>query len=503
MIIFESFLNLLNPFTLIAMTFGVTWGIFLGAMPGFGAALGMALLIPFTFGINPNVALPMLAGVYAGAIYGGGITSILVGVPGTSSAAATIMDGFPMTQKGESNRALTTSVLSSSFGGIFGGIILLVFAPMLAKVTLLFGPAEYFVLAIFGLTIIAAITGGSIMKGLIAGVFGLLMSTVGIDVIAGGSRFTFGQMYLYDGFPIIPLVLSLFAFPRCMLIIRESFRKGPTTLSGGIGSSGGPTITLREMVRMWRTLFRSSILGTIIGIIPGAGANIACWVGYTEAKRNSKTPEKFGTGIPEGVAAAEAANNAVEGGSMVPMLTLSIPGNSASAVMLGALMIHGLIPGSELFTKYASITYTYMLAIIFSNFIMLAIGYYASRFFARLVDVPVVILAPAMLLVTMMGSFATRQYVFDMWITVVLGTICFLLTLAKYPMPSILLGVILGPIAEGGFRRAMLISHGDWTVFFTRPICLIMLVLSALSIYAGIRMNQKTIAKKTSILEQK
>ena len=491
MVLFESFLSLFNFYTLIAMIFGVTWGIFLGAMPGFGAALGMALLIPFTFGIDPNVALPMLAGVYAGAIYGGGITAIMVGVPGTSAAAATIMDGFAMTQKGESNKALTTSVIASSFGGIFGGIILLIFAPMLAKVTLLFGPAEYFVLAIFGLSIIAALTGGSILRGLIAGGFGLLLSTVGIDVVTGESRFTFGQMYLFDGFPIIPLILSLFAFPRCMLMIRESLLKGPATLSGDFGGGGGPAIAFKEIGRMWRTLLRSSILGTIIGIIPGAGANIACWVGYTEAKRNSKTPEKFGTGIPEGVAAAEAANNAVEGGSMVPMLTLSIPGNSASAVMLGALMIHGMVPGAELFTKYASITYTYMLAIIFSNFIMLAIGFYASRLFARLVDVPIVILAPAMLLVTMIGSFATRQYVFDMWITVVLGTICFLLTLANYPMPSILLGVILGPIAERGFRRAMLIHGGDWTVFFTRPICIILFVLTALSIYAGIRMNKK------------
>jgi putative tricarboxylic transport membrane protein len=491
MVIFESFLNLFHPFTLIAMTMGVTWGIFMGATPGFGSALGMALLIPFTFGMDPIVALPMLAGVYAGAIYGGGITAILVGVPGTSAAAATVEDGFAMTKKGESNRALSTSVISSAFGGIFGGFILLFFAPMLARVTLLFGPAEYFILAVFGLTIIAALTGSSILKGLIGGTFGLLLGTVGLDPVEGESRFTFDIMYLYDGFPIIPLILSLFAFPRCMVMIREGFMKGPTTLSGGIGGGGGPRITLKEIVEKWRTLIRSSIIGTAIGIIPGAGANIACWVSYAEAKRKSKAPEKFGTGIPEGVIAAEAANNAVEGGSMVPLLTLSIPGNSASAVMLGALLIHGMVPGPDLFTKYAHITYTYMVAVIFCNFIMLAIGYYASRYFARLADVPFTILAPLMVLVTMMGSFATRQYLFDMWITVVLGAICYMLTLVKYPMPSILLGVILGPIAERGFRRAMLISHGDWTVFFTRPICIILLILTALSIYAGLKMGKK------------
>jgi putative tricarboxylic transport membrane protein len=498
-IIVESFLNLLQPFTLIAMTLGVTWGIFMGATPGFGSALGMALLIPFTFGMDPLVALPMLAGVYAGAIYGGGITSILLGIPGTSAAAATIEDGFPMTQKGESNRALSTSVISSAFGGIFGGIILLFFAPMLAKVTLLFGPAEYFILAVFGLTIIASLTGKSILKGLICGVFGLLLGTIGLDPVEGESRFTYDVMYLYDGLPIIPVVLSLFAFPRCMIMIREGFKKGPTTLSNGIEGGGGPRIKFREIGKKWKTLIRSSLIGTFIGIIPGAGANIACWVSYAEAKRKSKTPEKFGKGTYEGVIAAEAANNAVEGGSMVPLLTLSIPGNSASAIMLGALLIHGMVPGPDLFTKYAEITYTYMVAVICCNFILLAIGYYTSRYFAKLVDVPFSILAPLMVLVTMMGSFAVRQYPFDMWITVVLGTICYLLTLVKFPMPPILLGIILGPIAERGFRRAMLISHDDWTVFFTRPICIVLLILTALSIYAGMKMSKK---KKTKPLKE-
>jgi putative tricarboxylic transport membrane protein len=488
MVILEGLLNLLNPFTLIAMTLGVMWGMFMGATPGFGSALGMALLIPFTFGMDPNVALPMLAGVYAGAIFGGGITAILVGVPGTSSAAATVQDGFAMTRKGQSNRALSTSVISSSFGGIFGGIILLFFAPKLVKIALLFGPAEYFILAIFGLTIIAVVSGGSILKGLICGIFGLLLGTIGLDPIEGESRFTCEAMYLYDGLPIIPIILSLFAFPRCLLMIRQSLSGNTTTLSGGTGS--GSRITISEMTKMWKTLIRSSIIGTIIGIIPAAGSNIACWVSYAEAKRKSKTPEKFGTGIPEGVVAAEAANNAVEGGSMIPLLTLSIPGNSASAIMLGALLIHGLVPGPNLFTKYGSITYTYMLAVIFCNFIMLGIGYYASRYFARLTQVPLSILAPIMLLVTLLGSFATRQYIFDIWITIILGTICYLLTLGRFPMPAILLGFILGPIAERGFRRAMLISEGNWTIFLTRPLCLILLILTGLSIYTGLRMNR-------------
>ena len=490
LLLLKSFLNVWHPYTILAMVFGVSWGILMGAMPGFGGTLGMALLIPFTFGMHPNIALPMLTAVYSGAMFGGGITSILLGIPGTSAAAATILDGFAMTQNGESNRALTTSAFSSSFGGAFGGVVLLLFAPILARLSLLFGPAEFFVLAIFGLTIIASLTGGSILKGLISGTLGLILGTVGIDPLAGVSRFTFKIVYLYDGMPLIPIVLALFAFPRCLKMIKESFGSGPNTLSGGI-KGGGPRVTFREIVRMWKTILYSSCIGSIIGVIPGAGSNIACWVAYSEAKRTSKHPEKFGTGIPEGVAAAEAANNSVEGGAMVPLLTLSIPGNAGAAVMLAALLIHGLVPGPDLFTKHAAVTYTYIMAVIFCNVIMFFLAWYASRFYAKMADVPFIVLAPIMLLVTLMGAFSSRQYVFDIWVTVIFGSVFFLLSLVEFPMPPALLGLILGPIAETGFRRALLISHGSWLIFVTRPICIILIILAAFSIYTGIRMNQK------------
>jgi putative tricarboxylic transport membrane protein len=469
------------------MIMGVFFGIFLGALPGFGATLGIAILIPFTFGLDPELALPMLAGVYSGAIYGGSITAIMVGIPGTSAAAATVIDGFEMTRKGESRKALTTAVFSSSFGGFVGGFSLLLFATILSKFTLKFGPAEYFMLSLFGLTIIATVVGKSMIKGLIAGLLGLLLGMVGIDPITGFNRFTFGQMYLIDGFPLIPVILALFAFPRSLTMIRDIFKEKKTTLANKLFRENGEPMTLKGMRRMWKILVRSSIIGTVVGMIPGAGANIACWIGVSEAKRNSKHPERFGTGIPEGVVAAEAANNATEGGSLIPMLTLSIPGSSAAAVMFGALMIHGMVPGPMLFTKYALTTYTYIWAIIINSFIMLIIGYYGSRLFARLANIPLVILTPVMILITLLGAFAMRQLVFDVWITIILGTVCYLLSLSKYPMPPILLGFILGPIAEKGFRRAMLISHNDWTIFFTRPICIILIIFIILSLYTGIR----------------
>lgn len=494
MVILEAFIQIFKPFTLLAMTFGVAWGIICGVLPGLGATIGIALLIPFTFGMDPMVALPMVAGVYVGAMYGGGITSIMLGVPGTSAAAATVFDGHPLAQKGMANKALTTSVAASAIGGMVSAIALLTIAPPLAKASLAFGPHEYFLLAIFGLTIIAALSPNSLIKGVLAGLFGLLLSTVGIDPVTGFMRFTFGQMYLFDGFPVLPLILGLFAFPRCLQLVYDLVQTGAAQISSAAARGGGPAIKFAELLGMRRTLARSSLIGTLIGILPGAGANIACFVGYALAKRSAKDPASFGRGNPEGVAAAEAANNAVVGGSLVPLLTLSIPGSATAAVVLGALMIHGLVPGPQLFQKYADVTYTFIGAAFFANIVMFLLGWYGSRLFAKVVDIPVFILAPIMLLISLVGSFATRQYVFDIWVTVGIGIVCYFLTKADFPMPSVLLGVILGPIAESGFRRAMLISGNDLTSFFSRPLSLLLIALTLLSLYAGWQMYRSDAA---------
>ena len=493
--IINSLLNLLDPIVILAMTFGTIWGILNGAMPGFGASSACALLIPFTFGVDPIVALPMLAGVYAGGIYGGSITAIMVGVPGTSAAAATVYDGYELTKKGQSKKALTTAVVASAIGGMFSAIVLLVAAPLLARSALLFGPPEYFLLAIFGLTVIASLSGTSILKGVMGGLLGLFLGMVGMDPILGVMRFSFGSMYLYDSIPLIPLILGLFAFPRCLLLVKKVFQKGTETISSDLSSGGGNPITLKELIKMWKTLLRSSILGTIIGIIPAAGGNIACFVGYSEAKRNSKDPSKFGTGITEGVIAAEAANNSVCGGSLIPMLTLGIPGNATSAVLLGALMIQGLIPGFQLFSKYADITYTFIFAMFFANIIMLLIGWYGARFFGKIAEVPVTVLVPAMLLISLVGAFVSRQYVFDMGITAGIGIVGYFLMRAGFPMPTILLGAILSPIAEKGFRTAMKITHWDLTIFFKRPLSLVLIMLTLLSLYAGWRMSTGLLRK--------
>ncbi len=501
--LFGAVLNLLKPLTFLAMSVGVGWGIICGALPGLGATIGIALLIPFTFGMSPLVALPMLAGVYAGAIYGGGITAVLLGVPGTSADAATVYDGYPLAQKGLANKGLTTSVSASAFGGMFSALILLFLAPPLAKASLAFGPPEYFLVAIFGLTIIAALSTSSIIKGIMAGFLGLLLGTIGIDPIVGDMRFTFGAVYLYDGFPLVPLILGLFAFPRCMVLIEDLVRKGSSQISLNLDDGGGPKLTWRETWQMKRTYFRSAFLGTLIGILPGAGANIACFVGYASAKRASKKPELFGTGIPEGVAASEAANNGTCNGSLVPLLTLSIPGSPTAAVILGALMIHGLVPGADLFTKHAEVTYTFIVSAFFCNIIMLVMGWYGSKWFGKIVQVPTYILAPAMLLVSLVGAFTVRQYTFDIGVTIGIGTAAYFLSRAGFPMASILLGAILGPMAEAGFRRAMLIGQNDLTIFLTRPLSLALVILTLASVFAGWRMQKKSKPMKDALSGKK
>jgi putative tricarboxylic transport membrane protein len=497
--LFDAVTNLLRPLTFLAMSAGVAWGIICGALPGLGATIGIALLIPFTFGMDPTIALPMLAGVYAGAIYGGGITAVLLGVPGTSADAATVYDGHPLAQKGLANKGLTASVTASAFGGMFSALVLLFLAPPLARASLAFGPAEYFLVAIFGLTIIAVLSTTSMIKGIMAGFLGLLIGTVGIDPITGDMRFTFGSVYLYDGFPLIPLILGLFAFPRCMSMIEDLIRKGSSQISIETEDGGGPPLTLREIWAMKRTYLRSAFLGTLIGIIPGAGANIACFVGYAAAKQASKTPEKFGTGIAEGVAASEAANNGVCNGSLVPLLTLSIPGSPTAAVILGALMIHGLVPGADLFTKHAEVTYTFIASAFFCNIIMLFMGWYGSRWFCKLVQIPTYIMAPAMLLISLVGAFTVRQYTFDIGVTIGIGTVAYFLTRVGFPMASILLGAILGPMAEAGFRRAMLIGQNDLTIFLTRPLSLALVILTLASVVIGWRMQKKTRALEAEL----
>jgi putative tricarboxylic transport membrane protein len=487
----NGIVNLTQPAVFAAMSLGVAWGIVCGALPGLGATIGIALLVPFTYGISPTVALPMLAGVYAGAIYGGGITAVLLGVPGTSADAATVFDGYPLAQQGMANKALGASVTASAFGGMFSALALLLLAPPLARFSLAFGPHEFFLVAVFGLTVIAALAPTSILRGLMGGALGLLIGTVGVDPITGAMRFTFGRVELFDGVPLIPMLLGLFAFPRAVQLVWDLLDGGSRRISQSDTAGGGPKMTSAEMVASWATYLRSAVLGTIIGIIPGAGGNIACFVGYAAARRAAKDPTSYGKGNLDGVVASESANNATCSASLIPLLTLSIPGSPTAAVILGALLIHGMAPGANLFTQHAETTYTFIAAGFFCNLIMLAMGWYGGRWFGMLVNIPTGVLAPAMMLIAFVGAFAARQQLFDLGVMIVVGIAATALVKIGVPMAAVLLGAILGPMAEAGFRRAMLISDWDLTSFLQRPLSLALIVLSLLSILAGARLARQ------------
>jgi putative tricarboxylic transport membrane protein len=386
-----GFASVLHWKSLMMVFFGVTGGIMVGSLPGLTATMGVALLVPFTFGLPINQAMGMLLGIFSGAIYGGSISAILIRTPGTPAAAATLLDGYPMAKRGEAGRALSMSVFASFIGGFTGALIMSFLSPQISKVALKFGAPEYFALAVFGLSIIISVSGNSIIKGIIAGFFGLLISTIGFDPISGFPRFTYGSMDLFEGPAFIPTLIGLFAFSEVF--------KGVETITSKQKVENKLNRLFpewKDIKASWRDILKSSIMGTFIGSIPGAGSDIAAFVGYSEAKRRSKTPEKFGTGTIEGVAAAEAANNACTGGAMIPMLSLGVPGDAVTAVLLGAFVVQGLQPGPLLYRDHLDVVYAVFAAMMIANIVMFIVGSFGAKLFAKVITVNRSILLPVL-----------------------------------------------------------------------------------------------------------
>lgn len=474
--LFAGILSVIEPITFLLVVAGVFVGVLAAALPGLTGSMAIALLIPLTFGLGPSQAIAMCAAIYLGAQYGGAITAILIKVPGSPAAAATVLDGYPLAQKGQAGKALGVAITSSALGGIFGVIILILFAPPLAKVALRFGPAEYFALGLFGLSVVSSLATKSLVKGLISALLGLAVATLGLDSISGYARFTFGLLHLRDGIHFIPLMIGLFAVSEVFNSVAKRMKE---TLPSKTAALKMPS--LREMKMLWKTLLRSSCIGTFIGTLPGTGGTISSFIAYNEAVRWSKEPQKFGTGAIEGVAAPEAANNAGCGGAMIPLLTLGIPGSATTAVMLGAFIIHGIRPGPFLFQSNLDVVYTIFMAMFIANFLMLGIGIYGAKLFARVVLIPYGVLAPIVLVLASIGSFAIRGSMMDLGIMFVAGLIGFVMMNHGFPLAPMVLGVILGPIAENGLRRALLITSGDMIPILTKPIVLVLLVLSLIS----------------------
>lgn len=477
----QGFLNVLT-FEILALTIlGVMIGIAIGSLPGLTATMGVALILPITFKMESLTGILMLLGVYCGAMYGGSISAILLRTPGTPAAAATIFDGYPMARRGEAGRALGISAVASFGGGLISVIALILIAPQLAKVALRFSAPEFFGLAVFGLSIIASISGKSIIKGLLSGTFGLLLSTIGIDLITGTQRFTFGNMNLFNGLAFIPVMIGLFAMSQAFTSIENMLSEKHI-----IQKVGSILPSKADMKQILPSILRGGIIGTIIGIIPGAGGEIGAFVSYNEAKRWSKYPEKFGTGIAEGLAAPEAGNNGVTGGAMIPLLTLGIPGDAVTAILLGALMVQGLQPGPLLFTEHAGLVYTIFVGFLLANVFMLVLGLFGAKYFAKVISIPSHILTPVIFVLCIVGSYAINNSFFDVMIMFGFGILGYLMEKAEFPVSPIVLALILGPMAERELRKALMMSNGSISILFTRPISLILILVALVTLFMPI-----------------
>ena len=463
---FADLLPLLLHWKIWALTFaGVALGLFFGALPGVGPAVSVAVLSPLTLYWGAADALVFLGVLYPAAVYGGSISAILFNVPGHAGSAATALDGFPMCSRGEGSVALGLSVTSSFFGGLVGAVALVMFSPLLAGFALKFGPAENFVLAILGLSVIAVVIRGSTIKGLVMACLGLLFSTIGYDVITGHVRFTFGTLYLQDGVPFVQALIGLFAIAQVIqLSISGQAIAREARLSGHI--LDGFFATLRYPFNV----LRSSVIGTIVGALPGAGMVTASFLSYAEAVRSSKDPDSFGKGQAEGIVAAEAANNAAIMAGLIPTITLGIPGGAGVAVFLGVMIMHGIAPGPLAFVQSRPEMSALFLGLILANFVILLLGLTVSPYFARATLTPNYVIVPSILVLSLFGSYGLRNSMEDVLLTVAFGFVGYAMNRTGFPVVPFILGLILGPIAEQGLQRALMISNGSPAILFESAI---------------------------------
>ena len=490
----DSLINLLdafqiifsNPYSLLYILIGVAAGIIVGCLPGLTATMGVALLVPFTFSLPPVQGLLLLLGIFTGGIYGGSISGILIRTPGTPAAAATLLDGYPLSQRGEAGKAIGIATIASFIGGSIGALIMSFLAPQIAQFGLRFGPPEFFALAIFGLTMIISISGVSLLKGAIAALFGLLLTTIGLDPLSGVARFSFGSDDLLGGITFIPALIGLFGFAQVFHNI-EKMQIVPQVKS----KVGKILPSLKEIRSLLPTMFKSGGMGAMTGSVPGLGADVAAFIAYAEAKRTAKKPEEFGKGALEGVAAPEAANNGATGGAMIPMLTLGIPGDAVTAVLLGALTIHGFQPGPLLFVNHLDIVYPIFAGMILCQIVLLIVGLAGARLFARLINIDTRILTAVIFLLCIVGSYSIRFSFFDVGLGLSIGVLAYFMGKAQFPVSPILLALILGPMAEQNMRRSLMLSRDDPSIFITRPISAIFLFLAVfMAITSYIRFKQ-------------
>ncbi len=476
---------------------GVVLGMIFGVMPGIGTLASISMLFPITFYLEPTTALIMLAGVWYGSSYGGSIASILLNIPGTPSSAVTALDGYPMSRQGRGGVALFMTTVASFVGGCFGIIVLIAFAPVIAPHALRFGSAEYFALMLFGLVAASTISAGSMVKGLAMVVLGLMLGTVGADMYTGIPRFSFGFLELSQAVSIVALAMGIFGVSEVITMIR---RIKP-------GDIDPKSVTMRAMIptredwrRSWAPMLRGSAIGTFFGTLPGTGPSIASFMSYAMEKRSAAEPERFGKGAIEGIMGPESANNAADQTAFIPTLTLGIPGSATMALMLGALMVHGIAPGPTLLTQQAPLFWGLVMSFWIGNLMLLVLNIPMIGLWVRMLMIPYNLLYPAILMFICIGTYTVNNSVFDIWLVVLFGFLGYVMRIFEWPAAPLLLGFVLGPMMESHFRRALLLSRGDFATFFESTIAATAMGLTLAVVLWGMWSSHRR--RKSRILAQ-
>lgn len=484
----EALLGAFTPISLFLVFVGTFLGILCGSIPGLTATMAIALVLPITFNMEPALGLAMLMGVYIGAVFGGSISAILINVPGTPASMVTSLDGYPMAKQGKAGSALGISILSSFWGGIISAVALILIAPILGGFALRFGPPEYFAIGVFALSLIAGIASKDLIKGLVAGAIGVSLTLIGMDPITGTARYTFGIINLYGGLNLIPILIGLFGFREVLIQFNE-----PRLKVGIIEQLTKILPTWKVFKKLIPTIFRGGIIGTYIGILPGAGGPIASFMAYDIEKKLNNKKDTFGSGEPRGVAASESANNASTGGALIPLLTLGIPGDGATAVLIGAFMMHNIFPGPNLFVEEATLVNSIYINYILANVMMLILALTFARVFMKALKIPVNIIIPIIALLCIIGSYAVKNSIFDIGVMIVTGFLGYLIYVRGFPIIAVVLGVILGPLIEANLRASLLLEN-SWGIFFTRPISLTIFIITILSLLWP-QINKRVVSK--------
>ena len=497
-VVLSSILSVVSdPVSLLIILAGTAMGLIFGSLPGLTATMGVALLIPLTYTMEPVQAIGMMLGCYVGGIAGGAIPAILLNIPGTPDACVTTMDGHPMAKRGEGAKALGWAAFASGIGTFFSWIVLILAAPLLASICIEFGSPEYCALAFFGLSVIIAVSGKSLIKGIIAGLLGVGISFIGVDPIWGNMRYTFDSIYMIGGIALMPALIGFYSIPQIL--------KGCT---GSNIEASHDKIRVRDFVPslrdLWKnkfTIMRSSIIGTVIGAIPATGGNIAAYIAYDQTKKWSKDPDSFGKGNYQGVISAEAANNGVCGGAMIPLTTLGIPGDSVTAMLLGGLIIHGIQPGPLLFASNPEVVYGLFTTLLIGTLFMVLLQMFGIRIFVKILRVPVNFLNAILVVLSLVGAYALNNNFFDIVVALALGFIGFIMSKADFPMAPAVLGLVLGSMFETEFRRSLQMSHNSLSIFFTRPIACGLILIAVAMIVVSVASHYRS-ARREGLKEQ-